>query len=54
MICESDKRFLLLFTLVQRFAKLKVMVFFSSCNSVKFFADLFNYVDVPVLEIHGK
>ena len=30
------------------------MVFFSSCNSVKFHSDLLNYVDIPVLEIHGK
>ena len=30
------------------------MVFFSSCNSVKFHADMLNYVDTPVLSIHGK
>lgn len=30
------------------------MVFFSSCNSVKFHADLLNYVDMPVLSIHGR
>lgn len=30
------------------------MVFLSSCNSVKFFSDLLNYVDIPVLDIHGK
>ena len=30
------------------------MVFFSSCNSVKFFSDLLNYVDISVMEIHGK
>lgn len=30
------------------------MVFMSSCNSVKFHAELLNYVDMPVLDIHGK
>lgn len=30
------------------------MVFFSSCNSVKFFSDLLNYVDISVMDIHGK
>ena len=30
------------------------MVFFSSCNSVKYHAELLNYVDIPVRDIHGK
>ena len=30
------------------------MVFFSSCNSVKFHADLLNFVDVKVWDIHGR
>jgi superfamily II DNA/RNA helicase len=30
------------------------MVFFSSCNSVKFHSELLNYIDLPVLDIHGK
>lgn len=30
------------------------MVFFSSCNSVKFYSDLLNYIDINVMEIHGK
>jgi len=29
-------------------------VFFSSCNSVKYHAELLNYIDVPVLDLHGK
>ena len=32
----------------------KIMVFMSSCNAVKFYADLLNYVDIPVKDIHGK
>jgi ATP-dependent RNA helicase DDX18/HAS1 len=30
------------------------MVFFSSCNSVKFHAELLNFIDIKVLDIHGK
>ncbi|PSN51414.1 putative ATP-dependent RNA helicase pitchoune [Blattella germanica] len=34
--------------------KKKVMVFFSSCLSVKFHHELLNYIDLPVMSIHGK
>ena len=30
-----------------------MIVFFSSCNSVKFHSELLNYVDLPVLDLHG-
>ncbi len=30
------------------------MVFFSSCNAVKYHAELLNYIDIPVKDIHGK
>ncbi len=30
------------------------MVFFSSCMSVKFHHELLNYIDLPVMCIHGK
>lgn len=52
--CPSDKRFLLLFTFLKKNKKKKIMVFFSSCNSVKFHAELLNYIDVPVMDIHGR
>lgn len=29
-------------------------MFFSSCNSVKYHGELLNYIDVPVLDLHGK
>ncbi|KAG0162986.1 ATP-dependent RNA helicase [Apophysomyces sp. BC1034] len=54
VVCESDKRFLLLFTFLRKNLKKKVIVFFSSCNSVKYHAALMNYIDVPVLELHGR
>ncbi|XP_014258537.1 probable ATP-dependent RNA helicase pitchoune [Cimex lectularius] len=54
VICPSEKRFLLLFTFLKKNRKKKVMVFFSSCMSVKFHDELFNYIDLPVMSIHGK
>ncbi|KAF0377916.1 ATP-dependent RNA helicase HAS1 [Gigaspora margarita] len=54
IVCDSDKRFLLLFTILKRNIKKKIIVFFSSCNSVKYHAELLNYIDVPVLDLHGK
>lgn len=51
---EADKRFLLLFTFLRKNQKKKVIVFFSSCNAVKYYAELLNYIDVPVLELHGR
>ncbi|CCH41663.1 ATP-dependent RNA helicase [Wickerhamomyces ciferrii] len=54
VVCESDKRFLLLFSFLKRNVKKKIIVFLSSCNSVKYYAELLNYIDLPVLELHGK
>ncbi|KAI8974939.1 ATP-dependent RNA helicase HAS1 [Pilobolus umbonatus] len=51
---EADKRFLLLFTFLRKNQKKKVIVFFSSCNAVKFYAELLNYIDVPVMDLHGR
>ncbi|TVY81380.1 ATP-dependent RNA helicase has1, partial [Lachnellula suecica] len=54
VVCDSDKRFLLLFSFLKRNLKKKIIVFFSSCNCVKYHAELLNYIDLPVLELHGK
>ncbi|KAF2859179.1 DEAD-domain-containing protein [Piedraia hortae CBS 480.64] len=56
IICEADMRFRLLYTVLKRFAKQKkkVVVFFSSCNCVSYYADLLNYIHIPVLSLHGK
>eukprot|EP00752_Nemacystus_decipiens_P003785 g3485.t1 len=54
VVCPSDKRFLLLFTFLKKNRKKKIMVFFSSCNSVKFHSELLNYIDIPVMDIHGR
>ncbi|KAF9557858.1 DEAD-domain-containing protein [Agrocybe pediades] len=54
VVCPSERRFLLLFTFLKKNLKKKVIVFFSSCNSVKYHSELLNYIDVPVLDLHGK
>lgn len=54
VICEADRRFLLLFSFLKRNIKKKVIVFFSSCACVKYHAELLNYIDLPVLDLHGK
>lgn len=52
VVCPSEKRFLLLFTFLKKNRKKKLMVFFSSCMSVKFHYELLNYIDLPVMAIH--
>jgi len=54
VVVEPDNKFLLLFTFLRKNLNKKVMVFMSSCNAVKFFSDLLNYVDIPVKDIHGR
>jgi len=54
IVIPADKRFLLLFTFLKKNRKKKVMVFFSSCKSVKYHSELLNYIDIPVMDIHGK
>jgi len=54
VVCPSERRFLLLFTFLKKNLKKKVIVFFSSCNSVKYHGELLNYIDIPVLDLHGK
>lgn len=54
VVCPSEKRFLLLFTFLKKNRKKKLMVFFSSCMSVKFHYELLNYIDLPVMAIHVR
>lgn len=54
VLCPAEKRFLLLFTFLKKNKNKKIMVFFSSCNSVKYHAELLNYIDMEVMDIHGK
>lgn len=52
IVCTSEKRLLALFTFLKRSKKKKIMVFFSTCMSVKYHNELFNYIDLPVRCIH--
>ena len=54
VICDSDKRFLLLFSFLKKNRDKKIIVFLSSCNCVKYHSELLNYIDLPVLDLHGK
>nr|DAD31648.1 TPA_asm: hypothetical protein HUJ06_010499 [Nelumbo nucifera] len=53
-VVPSAKRFLVLYSFLKRNASKKVMVFFSSCNSVKFHADLLRYIKMDCFDIHGQ
>lgn len=52
IVCPSEKRLLVLFSFLKRNRKKKVMVFFSSCMAVKYYHELFNYIDLTVTSIH--
>lgn len=54
VVCPAANRFNLLFTFLKRNRDKKVMVFFAACNSVKFHDELLNYIDIPVMSIHGQ
>jgi hypothetical protein len=54
VVCPSDRRFLLLFTFLKKNLTKKIIVFFSSCNSVKYHGELLNFIDVPVLDLHVR
>ncbi|KAL9240706.1 hypothetical protein vseg_014894 [Gypsophila vaccaria] len=53
-VIPSAKRFILLYSFLKRNLAKKVMVFFSSCNSVKFHSDLLRYIQIDCFDIHGK
>ena len=54
VLVDPAQKFRLLFTFLKKNLNKKVMVFMSSCNAVKFYSDLLNYVDIPVKDIHGR
>jgi len=54
VVVSPERRFLLLYTFLRKYKNKKIMVFFSSCKVVQFFAELLNYIDLPVWDLHGK
>ncbi|KAK4434987.1 DEAD-box ATP-dependent RNA helicase 27 [Sesamum alatum] len=53
-VVPSAKRFVLLYSFLKRNLSKKVMVFFSSCNSVTFHSELLRYIQIDCHDIHGK
>ncbi|KAF3437307.1 hypothetical protein FNV43_RR20060 [Rhamnella rubrinervis] len=53
-VVPCSKRFILLYSFLKRNMSKKIMVFFSSCNSVKFHSELLSYINIPCFDIHGK
>ncbi|KAL3529296.1 hypothetical protein ACH5RR_008618 [Cinchona calisaya] len=53
-VIDSAKRFILLYSFLKKNLTKKVMVFFSSCNSVKFHSELLKYIQIECFDIHGK
>eukprot|EP01068_Selenidium_serpulae_P012343 Selendium_serpulae@DN5803_c2_g1_i12.p1 len=54
VLCPAEQRFRLLFSFLKRNMNKKVMVFMSSCMSVKYHDELMNYIDLKTVCIHGK
>ncbi|CAH0751934.1 unnamed protein product [Diatraea saccharalis] len=54
IVCPSELRMTLLYSILKKNKQKKVMVFFSTCMSVKYHHELFNYIDLPVMSIHGR
>ncbi|KAG6418772.1 hypothetical protein SASPL_120977 [Salvia splendens] len=53
-VVPCAKRFNLLYSFLKKNLTKKVMVFFSSCNSVKFHSELLRYIQIDCDDIHGK
>lgn len=53
VLCQPNHKFRLLFTFLKRNQNKKIVVFLSSCASVKFHSDLLKYMNINVLDIHG-
>ncbi|XP_072952328.1 DEAD-box ATP-dependent RNA helicase 27-like [Typha angustifolia] len=53
-VIPSNKRLLVLYAFLKRNMSKKIMVFFSSCNSVKYHSELLRYIQVDCMDIHGK
>lgn len=54
VVVKSENRFLILYTFLRKNKKKKIMVFLSSCDAVRFYYELLNYIELPVMALHGK
>lgn len=54
VVVKSENRFLILYTFLRKNKRKKIMVFLSSCDAVRFYYELLNYIELPVMALHGK
>lgn len=54
VVCPTEHRLLFLYSFLKKNKNKKVMVFFSTCNSVEYHYKLLNYIDMSCLRIHGR
>ncbi|KAK1350517.1 ATP-dependent RNA helicase [Hamiltosporidium tvaerminnensis] len=54
ILATESKRLAVLYSILKRFKNEKVMVFFSTCNSVNFHSQLFNFIGFKIISLHGK
>uniref|UniRef100_A0ACD5WBH7 Uncharacterized protein n=1 Tax=Avena sativa TaxID=4498 RepID=A0ACD5WBH7_AVESA len=53
-VIPSSDKFPILYSFLKKKRSKKIMVFFSSCSSVKFHAELLNFLQIECSDIHGK
>ncbi|CAA2973130.1 DEAD-box ATP-dependent RNA helicase 51 [Olea europaea subsp. europaea] len=53
-VVPSAKRFIVLYSFLKRKLSKKVMVVFSSCNSVKYHSELLRHSEIDCFDIHSK
>eukprot|EP00494_Astrolonche_serrata_P032843 UN33112 len=53
-VVDQANKFLVLYSFLKRNRKKKIVVFFSTCKAVHFYSELCNFIDLPVLELHGQ
>jgi len=53
-VLDQEMKFRILFSFLKRNRSKKIVVFFSTCKAVKFYSELCNFIDLPVLELHGQ
>ncbi|KAK9691362.1 hypothetical protein RND81_09G192400 [Saponaria officinalis] len=54
VVVPSAQRFVFLYAFLKKNSSKKTMVFFSSCNSVKFHSELLRYINIDCLDIYSK
>jgi ATP-dependent RNA helicase DDX18/HAS1 len=54
LLCKPEDRFVILMSFLKKKKENKIIVFFSSCNEVKFFSYLSRLMGINVLDLHGK